>query len=82
MNRRMKRKLYRKAKELFQKSYMLVWMLSIYFMIAIHKFASPEDMKFFLRIFLVTSVLAIPKLIIYLKEEKNRKDIYEMIKRG
>lgn len=81
MKRRTKRKLYRKAKELFQKTYMFIWVLSGYFAIAVHRF-DPESMKLFLKIFIITSFLAIPKLIIYFRVEKNRTELYEMIKRG
>ena len=81
MNRRTKRKLYNKAKELFQKLYMSFWVLSIYFIVGLHRI-DPEGMKFFLKIFIALSFLAIPKIIIYFKVEKNRTDLYEMIKRG
>jgi hypothetical protein len=77
----MKKKIYNKAKVLFQKFYMFCWLLSIYFIVGLHRI-DPEGMKFFLKIFIALSFLAIPKIIIYFKVEKNRKDFYEMMRRG
>lgn len=81
MKRRTKKKIYNKTKEVFQKTYMILWLISMYFAIGLHRFA-PADAIFCLKIFIALSFLAVPKTIIYFKAEKHRDELYQMMKRG